>query len=216
MLAYYGTEISKHMTDTPEGYLICRDVPIARTGEMTYRAAELQLEFYTVTQEDGTALERVHHSRIIRFTGRKLPYFRRVTEQYWGASEVEALYREVVKYDNTTANMAALTFRANVDTMKVKNLEQLFSIASGEQQRRFWNTMQAQSVLKSNFGTQLVDPHPHDQALRTRPGGDERHRGERPAKLLRLRGHPAGERPGPHPAPPAAGAPGLSWPRTSG
>ena len=118
---------------------------------------ELVPEFYTVTQEDGTALERVHHSRIIRFTGRKLPYFRRVTEQYWGASEVESLYREVVKYDNTTANMAALTFRANVDTMKVKNLEQLFSIASGEQQRRFWNTMQAQSVLKSNFGTQLVD-----------------------------------------------------------
>lgn len=44
MLAYYGTQISPHMTDTPEGYLICRDVPIARTGEMTYQAAELQLE----------------------------------------------------------------------------------------------------------------------------------------------------------------------------
>lgn len=44
MLAYYGTQISPHMTDTPEGYLICQDVPIARTGEMTYQAAELQLE----------------------------------------------------------------------------------------------------------------------------------------------------------------------------
>ena len=118
---------------------------------------ELVPEYYTIYQEDGTVLERVHHSRVIRFTGRKLPYYRRVTEQYWGASEVESLYREVVKYDNTTANMAALTFRANVDTMKVKNLEQLFSIASSEQQRRFWNTMQAQSVMKSNFGTQLVD-----------------------------------------------------------
>lgn len=118
---------------------------------------ELVPEYYTIHQEDGTVLERVHHSRVIRFTGRKLPYYRRVTEQYWGASEVESLYREVVKYDNTTANMAALTFRANVDTMKVKNLEQLFSIASSEQQRRFWNTMQAQSVMKSNFGTQLVD-----------------------------------------------------------
>ena len=42
MLAYYGTKISEHMTDTPEGYLICWDVPIARTGEMTYRAAELE------------------------------------------------------------------------------------------------------------------------------------------------------------------------------
>lgn len=43
MLAYYGTQISPHMTDTPEGYLICRDVRIARTGEMTYSAAELRL-----------------------------------------------------------------------------------------------------------------------------------------------------------------------------
>ena len=44
MLAYYGTKISPHMTDTPEGYLVCHDVPIARTGDMVYRASELQLE----------------------------------------------------------------------------------------------------------------------------------------------------------------------------
>ena len=42
MLAYYGTKISPHMTDTPEGYLVCHDVPIARTGDMVYRASELQ------------------------------------------------------------------------------------------------------------------------------------------------------------------------------
>lgn len=44
MLAYYGAQISPHMADTPEGYLICRDVPIARTGEMTYQASELGLD----------------------------------------------------------------------------------------------------------------------------------------------------------------------------
>ena len=74
-----------------------------------------------------------------------------------GASEVESLYREVVKFDNTSANMAALTFRANVDVMEVQNLDQLFSLSSGEAQRRFWNTMQAQSVMQSNFGTRLVN-----------------------------------------------------------
>ena len=42
MLAYYGTKISPHMTDTPEGYLICHDVAIARTGDMVCRASELQ------------------------------------------------------------------------------------------------------------------------------------------------------------------------------
>ena len=34
---------------------------------------------------------------------------------------------------------------------------QLFSVSSEAQQRRFWNTMQAQSVLRSNFGYQLVN-----------------------------------------------------------
>lgn len=44
MLAYYGERISPHMTDTPEGFLICHDVPIGRTGEMEYMARELQLD----------------------------------------------------------------------------------------------------------------------------------------------------------------------------
>lgn len=44
MLAYYGAQISPHMADTPEGYLICRDVPIARTGEMVYQSSELGLD----------------------------------------------------------------------------------------------------------------------------------------------------------------------------
>ena len=76
---------------------------------------------------------------------------------YWGESEVEALYKDVVAHDNVSANMAALTFQANINTMEVKGLEQLFSIGSSQAQRRFWNVMQAQSVLRSNFGTQLVE-----------------------------------------------------------
>ena len=44
MLAYYGTTISPHIDKTPEGYLICRDVPINRTGTQTYLAHELNLE----------------------------------------------------------------------------------------------------------------------------------------------------------------------------
>lgn len=44
MLAYYGTQISPNQTETLEGYLICRNVPIARTGVQMYTAAELGLE----------------------------------------------------------------------------------------------------------------------------------------------------------------------------
>lgn len=44
MLAYYGDRISEHMTETPEGYLICHDVPIARVGEQEYHAREIGLD----------------------------------------------------------------------------------------------------------------------------------------------------------------------------
>ena len=114
-------------------------------------------EFYTICGEGGAAAARVHHSRLIRFIGRELPCLERMAELYWGESEVEALYQDVVKHDNVAANMAALTFRANTDTMEVQNLDQLFSLSSRETQRRFWEMMQAQSVLKSNFGMQLVN-----------------------------------------------------------
>lgn len=43
-IAYYGSRISPHMTKTPEGYLICHDVPINRTGDQEYQARDLQLD----------------------------------------------------------------------------------------------------------------------------------------------------------------------------
>ena len=42
-IAYYGSQISPHLVDTPEGFLICKDVPIARTGPQDYLARELML-----------------------------------------------------------------------------------------------------------------------------------------------------------------------------
>lgn len=44
MIYYYGDKISPNMTLTPEGILICRNVPIARIGEMEYLARELKLD----------------------------------------------------------------------------------------------------------------------------------------------------------------------------
>lgn len=44
LLAYYGTKISPHIDRSPEGYLICRDVPINRTGVQDYLAGELGLD----------------------------------------------------------------------------------------------------------------------------------------------------------------------------
>lgn len=114
--------------------------------------------YYTIRDEEsGYLVSRVHHSRVIRFTGRELPYNERIAEQYWGESEIEAIYNEVVKRDNVSSNIAALTFRANVNYMETDSLDQMLAVNNSQAQRRFWQTLQAQSVLESNFGMRLIN-----------------------------------------------------------
>ncbi len=43
MLAYYGYTISPNQIETGEGFLICKNVPIARTGSQDYLGSELGL-----------------------------------------------------------------------------------------------------------------------------------------------------------------------------
>ena len=40
-IRYYGDKISERIAKTPEGFLICQDVPISRTGYQEYLASEL-------------------------------------------------------------------------------------------------------------------------------------------------------------------------------
>lgn len=114
--------------------------------------------YYTVRdEENGYMVARVHHSRVVRFVGRELPRLEQVTELYWGESEIEAIYNEIVKHDNVAANIAALTFRANINYMETDGLDQLLGTANTEMQRRFWNVMAAQSMMESNFGTRVIN-----------------------------------------------------------
>lgn len=114
--------------------------------------------YYTIRDDiTGYMVAKVHHSRIIRFIGRELPWLEQVTEIYWGESELEAIYNEIVRRDNVAANIAGLTFRANVNYMETEGLDQLLGTANTEMQRRFWNLLAAQSIMESNFGTRVIN-----------------------------------------------------------
>jgi len=44
-MRYYTTHsLSPNIEETPEGYLLCRDVPIARTGVQEYLSEEVPVE----------------------------------------------------------------------------------------------------------------------------------------------------------------------------
>lgn len=106
---------------------------------------------------DNESIKKVHHSRIIRFEGRELPYFERMYEYGWGESEIEIIFEELKKRDNTSYNIASLVFRANINVMKMGQLGQLLGTASGKVQENLYQTLSAQNYLLSNMGIVVMD-----------------------------------------------------------
>lgn len=75
---------------------------------------------------------KVHHSRLLRFTGDDLPYWESQAEQQWGASVIESIFDELKKHDNVSWNIAQLTFMASLRILKMADMGQMLS-ATDEQ-----------------------------------------------------------------------------------
>lgn len=102
-------------------------------------------------------LVKVHHSRIIRFNGRDLPLWERQAEMFWGESEVEIVFEELKKRDNTSANIASLIFLANIRVLKMNDLGQLLGASTQKAQENLYKVLQAQNQLMSNMGIYVMD-----------------------------------------------------------
>lgn len=100
---------------------------------------------------------KVHHSRVVRFIGRELPHRDEEAEQYWGASEMEHVFDELNKRNATSANIAQLVFQANLRVMKMGDLGQLLAMSDERTQQELYATIQAQNLLMTSFGIQVMD-----------------------------------------------------------
>lgn len=113
-------------------------------------------KYYEVTL-DGGKVEKIHHSRVIRFVGRQLPYWEQLAEVGWGESEVEIVFDELKKRDNTSWNIAQLVFLANLRVLKMNQLGQDLALGDSQQQTDLYNVIQAQNWLMSSMGIYVMD-----------------------------------------------------------
>lgn len=114
-------------------------------------------EYYTVSSDALTVGIRVHHSRILRFMGRPLPYLEQLAETYWGASELEHVIDELKKRDNVSWNIAMLTFMANLRVMKMDGMGQLLATGNENAQMELYNTIQGMNAMMNNNSLQILD-----------------------------------------------------------
>jgi phage-related protein (TIGR01555 family) len=124
---------------------------------------------YNIKTETGSF--DVHHSRVLRFPGRDLPRIEEEAEMYWGISEIEIVFDEVKKRDNTSWNIANLMFIVNLRIMKMKGMEEVLAIGDERAQQDLYRTVQAQNWLASNQGVQVMGENDELSSLQYQFGG---------------------------------------------
>lgn len=113
-------------------------------------------EFYMVVSANA-GTHKVHHSRILRFTGRPLPYWEKMAEIQWGESEIEVIFEELKKRDNTSYNIAYLVFLANIRVLKMSDLGEVLGSSNEDSKKNLYNVLEAQNWLMSNMGMYVMD-----------------------------------------------------------
>ena len=78
----------------------------------------------------------VHHSRVIRFEGLKLPLQARRRNRYWGKSIIESLYSALLRAAEVQESIGTLIHESTVDIIKIPELMEMLSNEETEAQIR--------------------------------------------------------------------------------
>jgi phage-related protein (TIGR01555 family) len=125
--------------------------------DLSYPRAFGLPKFYECRLANEAAVT-VHHTRVIRFTGRALPEWERQVEMYWGLSEIELIFDELQKRDYTSWNIVSLITRAQIISVKDEQLAQSMSGLgkSNEAFNRYLERMDAMAQSMNNQGLLVV------------------------------------------------------------
>jgi phage-related protein (TIGR01555 family) len=119
-------------------------------------------EYYSIMSqgkdEGAKGQMRVHHSRILRFTGPQVPQPEFQAYSRWGISKLALTYEEVRKRDNMSSAILNLMFRASILAQKNKQLASLLSGlgTSSEAAAQFYRIQEAQNQLLSNQSMLII------------------------------------------------------------
>ena len=98
---------------------------------------------------------QVHHTRVLRFNGEKLPYFAWLRNAMWDDSVLQHVMDSLMNCDTTTQAIATMMFESNVDVVKSEGLSDVLARKDGEAvlTKRF----QVAALLKSFNRMLLLD-----------------------------------------------------------
>jgi len=98
---------------------------------------------------------QVHHTRVLRFNGEKLPYFAWLRNAMWDDSVLQHVMDSLMNCDTTTQAIATMMFESNVDVVKSEGLADVLAQKDGE--AKLTKRFQVAALLKSFNRMLLLD-----------------------------------------------------------
>lgn len=112
--------------------------------------------YKTITLGTGVPAMTIHHSRVFRFEGVRLPYQQRLTENLWGLSIYERMYDRMVAFDSGTMGVAQSLYKSYIRYMKIKGFRDLASVG-GPSLKGLVNFFELMRRFQSNEGISVID-----------------------------------------------------------
>ena len=109
-------------------------------------------EYYSATN----LTTRIHHTRVIRDIGIKLPYFEALTEKLWGESVVERMEDVLMAFNTATQGAANLVNKAYLRTISVDGLRSILA-AGGIAEENLVKMFHYVRLLQSSEGLTIID-----------------------------------------------------------
>lgn len=123
-------------------------------------------KYYKLWPDVGTGLPvtMLHHSRVIRLDGEELPYWQRISENYWGLSCLEPMWDRIMAFDSATLGTAQLVYKAHLRVARVAGLRDALG-SNNEGRKVIMEFFEMVRLLQSSEGLTLLDKEDEFEVL---------------------------------------------------
>lgn len=113
-------------------------------------------EYYITQYGEHETTQKIHHSRLLIFTGLELPYYEAERENGWGASMIEQLFDRLLAFDSTTQGAAQLVYRAYLRTIGIEDFREILA-AGGPAEEALKKMLDWIRLMQVNEGLTIID-----------------------------------------------------------
>ncbi len=99
---------------------------------------------------------KIHHSRLLVFTGREVPFAEKERENYLGTSELKHIWDILMEFTNTITNIGLMLFRTNITTLQSDDLMEKLCLGTTENREQVFAALHGENLFETSFGIRLL------------------------------------------------------------